>query len=43
VLDVPRRDAEGSGKLPQHGVAVIEAGSNHQMHVINWRATSLPW
>jgi hypothetical protein len=34
VLDVPGRDAEGLGKLPQHGVAVVEVGANHQMRVV---------
>jgi hypothetical protein len=34
VLDVPGRDAEGSRKLPQYRVAVIEIGADHQMHVV---------
>ena len=34
VLDVPGRDAEGSGKLPQYRVAVVEVGTDHQMHVV---------
>ena len=34
VLGVPGRNAEGPGKLPQHGVAVAEIGTDHQMHVI---------
>jgi hypothetical protein len=34
VLDVPGRDAEGSGKLPQYRVAVIEIGTDHDMHVV---------
>src|SRR5215471_13774885 len=34
VLDVPGRDAEGSGKLPQYRVAVIEIGADHHMYVV---------
>jgi hypothetical protein len=34
VLDVPGRDAEGSGKLPQYRVAVIEIGADRQVHVV---------
>jgi hypothetical protein len=34
VFEVPGRDAEGPGKLPQHRVAVVEIGANHQMRVV---------
>ena len=34
VLDVPGRDAEGLGILPQQRVAVVEIGANHQMRVV---------
>jgi hypothetical protein len=34
VLDVPRRDAEGSGKLPQYRVAVVEVGTDYQMRFV---------
>ena len=34
VFDVSRRDTEGSGKLPQYRVAVIEIGTDHHMHVV---------
>jgi hypothetical protein len=34
VLDVPGRHAEGSGKLPQYRVAVVEIGADHHMGVV---------
>jgi hypothetical protein len=34
VLDVPGRNAKGSGKLPHHSVAVAEIGADHHMSVI---------
>jgi hypothetical protein len=32
VLDVPCRDAEGSGELAQYEVAVFEIGTDHQVN-----------
>ena len=34
VLDEPGGDAEGSRKLPQHGIAVAEIGTDHQVRLI---------
>jgi hypothetical protein len=34
VLDVPGRNAKGSGKLPQYRVAVIEIGTDDHVHVV---------
>jgi hypothetical protein len=34
VLEIPGRDAEGLGKLPQHRVAVVEIGADHHMRVV---------
>lgn len=34
VLEVPVRHAEGAGKLPHHGVTVIEITTNHHMRTI---------
>ena len=34
VFDVPGRDAEGLRKIPQHRVAEVEIGANHQARVV---------
>src|SRR4029078_9020185 len=34
VLDVPGRDAESLGKLPQNEVAVLEVGADNHMRVV---------
>src|SRR6202034_4156399 len=34
VLGEPRRHAEGPGKLPEDGVAVVEVGAYHHMTVV---------
>jgi hypothetical protein len=34
VLDIPGRDAEGSGELPQYRIAEVEIGPDHQVHMV---------
>jgi hypothetical protein len=34
VPDIPGRDAEGSGELPQYRIAEVEIGPDHQVHVV---------